>query len=116
MNLSSIVVLTKPEHLEEVLNTIKKSKDCEYHLHDEKGRIIVTIEGKNTEEEIEKLKSVQKIPHVVSAEMAFAYSEEELEEERSKLENAEDNIPDWLNDPNAKIRDINYGGDLKGKY
>ena len=110
------MVLTKPEYLDEVLEVIKKSDVCEYHLHDEKGRIIITIEGKNTEEEIAKLKSIQQIPHVVSAEMAFAYSEDELEEERSKLENSEDNIPEWLNDPDAKMRDINYGGDLKGKY
>ena len=55
MNLSSIVVLTKPEHLDEVLNVIKNTDACEYHLHDDKGRIIVTIEGKNTEEEITKL-------------------------------------------------------------
>ena len=45
MNLSSIVVLTKPENLEEVLASIKSSDFCEYHLHDEKGRIIVTVEG-----------------------------------------------------------------------
>lgn len=116
MNLSSIVVLTRPEHLQEVLESIKQSEDCEYHLHDEKGRIIITIEGKDTEEEIAKLKIVQQIPHVVSAEMAFAYSENELDQQRSKLEGSADNIPEWLNDPDAKIRDIKYGGDLKGKY
>ncbi len=116
MNLSSIVIQTRPEHLESVLEIIKSSSDCEYHIHDLKGRIIVTIEGKDTEEEISKLKNLQEIPHVISAEMAFAYSEDELDAEREKLEKSKDNIPDWLNDPNAKIRDINYGGDLKGKY
>lgn len=116
MNLSSIVVLTAPEYLEEVLDTIKSSPDYEYHLHDEKGRIIVTIEGKDTEEEIGKLKKLQEISHVISAEMAFAYSEDELEKEREKLEKAEDNIPEWLNDPDAKMKDINYGGDLKGRF
>ena len=116
MNLSSIVIQTRPEHLESVLKAIKSSPDCEYHIHDEKGRIIVTIEGKDTEEEINKLKNLQAIPHVISAEMAFAYSEDELEAEREKLEQTKDNIPDWLNDPDATIRDINYGGDLKGKF
>ena len=115
MNLSSIVILTKPENLEKVLNAIKSSDDCEYHMHDEKGRIIVTIEGKNTEEEISKLKKIQQIPKVISAEMVFVYSEEELEKERKKLEKSDNNIPGWLNDPDAKIGDINYGGDLKGK-
>ncbi len=113
MNLSSIVVLTKPELLEEVLKSIKASDYCEYHLHDEKGRIIVTIEGENTEEEINKLKKLQTIPHVISAEMAFAYSEDELEQERAKLESSADNIPVWLNDPDTNIRDIKYGGDLR---
>ncbi len=116
MNLSSIVIQTRPEHLDSVLEVIKSSPDCEYHIHDEKGRIIVTIEGKDTEEEIGKLKNLQEIPYVVSAEMAFAYSEDELEAEREKLEKSKDSIPDWLNDPDTKMRDINYGGDLKGKY
>ena len=116
MNLSSIVILTRPEHLNEVLKTIKSSHDYEYHLHDDMGRIIVTIEGKDTEEEIGKLRNLQAIPHVISAEMAFAYSEDELEQEREKLEKSTDNIPEWLNDPDAKMRDINYGGDLKGKF
>ncbi len=115
MNLSSIVVLTKPEYLEEIINTIKSSNDYEYHLHDEKGRIIVTIEGKDTDEEIGKLMKLQALPHVISAEMVFAYSEDELEQAREELENSDDNTPDWLNDPDAPMRDIKYGGDLKGK-
>ncbi len=116
MNLSSIVIQTRPEHLESVLKGVKSSPDYEYHIHDEKGRIIVTIEGKDTEEEIGKLKKLQAIPNVVSAEMAFAYSEDELDKERDKLENSKDNIPDWLNDPDATTRDINYGGDLKKRF
>ena len=116
MNLSSIVVLTKPDHLEGVIEAIRSSNNYEYHLHDEKGRIIVTIEGKDTAEEIDKLKLLQTIPHVISAEMVFAYSEDELEKEKEKLENSNNNIPDWLNDPDAPMKDINYGGDLKGKF
>jgi len=116
MNLSSIVVLTKPEYLEEVLVAIKSSDEYEYHLHDEKGRIIVTIEGKDTDEEIGKLKKLQAMRHVLSAEMVFAFSEDELEQEREKLDNSDDNIPDWLNDPDAPMKDIDYGGDLKGKF
>ncbi len=113
MNLSSIVIQTRAEHLEDTLKLIKASNLCEYHLHDGKGRIVVTIEGKDTAEEIEKLKNLQALPHVISAEMIFAYSEDELEAERAKLEQTEDNIPQWLNDPDADIRDIKYGGDLK---
>jgi len=116
MNLSSIVVQVKKVHLDEVIQAIIASEDFEYHLHDESGKIIVTIEGKNTEEEIGKLKKLNAIPNVISAEIAFAYSEEELEKERDNLEKIKDNIPEWLNDPDAKLKDIKYGGDLKGKY
>ena len=116
MNLSSIVIQTRPEHLKEVLAVVKEATFCEYHLHDEKGRIIVTVEGENTEEEVGKMKLIENIPHVISAEMVFAYSENELEEDREKLEKKEDNLPPWLNDPDAKLSDIKYGGDLKNKF
>lgn len=113
MNLSSIVIQTRADKLESVLQIIKQSDFCEYHLHDEKGRIIVTIEGKDTGEEVTKLKMIQSIPDVSSAEMVFAYSEDELENEKQKLDSKEDNIPEWLNDPEAKLKDIRYNGDLK---
>ena len=41
---------------------------------------------------------------------------EELENEKEKLEKAADNIPEWLNDPEAKLSDIKYGGDLKKRF
>ena len=115
MNLSSVVIQTLPENLEKVIWEIEKSDCCEYHLHDEKGRIIVTIEGKDTEEEVDKLKAIQRMSGVISAALVFAYSENELEVQREKLEKTPDNIPKWVNDPNATTKDIRYGGDLKGK-
>ncbi|RLD52836.1 MAG: nitrate reductase [Bacteroidetes bacterium] len=116
MNLSSVVIQTRPEHLNEVLEAVKESEICEYHLHDKKGRIIVTIEGKGTEEEISKIRAIEKMPNVISADMVFAYSEDELEQERDKLEKTDDNIPNWMNDPDAKAGDIKYGGDLKKRF
>ena len=44
----------------------------------------------------------------------YSYSEDELEQERSKLEHTTD-LPDWLNDANATASDIKYKGDLKKK-
>jgi len=113
MTLSSIVVQTKPKNLNEVIDIFKKSELCEYHLHDEKGRIIITVEGKNIEEEILKLQKIQKFPDVISAEMVYSYDEEELDKLR---ENLDDNIPGWLNDENTTAKDIVYNGDLKKKY
>ena len=50
MNISSIVVQTLPKYLDSVIENLKKSGVCDYHMHDEKGRMIITIDGKNVEE------------------------------------------------------------------
>ncbi len=113
MTLSSIVVQTRPENLKTVITSLKESDLCEYHLHDEKGRIIITVEGSGVEEEINKLTEIQSFPHIISAEMMYSYSEDELDKLR---ENIGDNIPTWMNDENANAKDIVYQGDLKKKY
>jgi len=114
MNVSSIVVQTVPKFLDEVVQSLKDCEVCDYHLHDEKGRIIITIEGNGVEEELKKLRVVEAIPHVVTADMQMAYSEDELNEHMEVLENA-DIVPKMLNDEDIDPRDIVYNGDLKKK-
>ena len=113
MNISSIVVQVRQEHVDEVVEALKAADFCEYHFHDKgMGKIIVTVEGEGVSEEIAKVKQIQAIPHVISAEMMMAYSEEELNEERSKLEMGP-NVPEMLNDDSIRAEDIVYHGDLK---
>ena len=114
MNISSVVVQTVPKFLDEVVEALKNSDACDYHLHDEKGRIIITLEGEDVSEELKKMKVIEMIPHVVSAEMQMAYSEDELEENMKRLENA-DLVPKMLNDKDIDPKDIVYRGDLKKK-
>ena len=114
MNISSIVVQTLPKYLDSVIENLKKSGVCDYHMHDEKGRIIITIEGKNVEEELKKLKVIEAIPYVSSAYMQMSYSEEELANHMEVLENA-DLVPKVLNDKDIKVEDMIYRGDLKRK-
>jgi len=114
MNISSVVVQTVPKFLDKVVEALKNSDACDYHLHDEKGRIIITIEGEDVSEELKKMKVVEMIPHVVSAEMQMAYSEDELEANMERLENA-DLVPKMLNDDDIDVKDIVYRGDLKKK-
>ncbi len=114
MNISSIVVQTLPKFLDEVVESLKNCDVCDYHLHDEKGRIIITIEGKGVEEELKKLKVIENIPHVASADMQMAYSEDELSNHMEVLDNAEI-VPKVLNDKDIDPRDIVYNGDLKKK-
>ena len=114
MNISSIVVQTVPKYLDEVVQSLKNCDACDYHMHDAKGRIIVTIEGTGVSEELKKMKVIEGIPHIVSAEMQMAYSEDELNDHMERLENA-DAVPKMLHDDDLKPEDIIYNGDLKKK-
>ena len=114
MNISSIVVQTLPKHLDSVIEDLKRTGVCDYHMHDEKGRIIITIEGENVEEELKKLKVIEALPNVASADMQMSYSEEELANHMQVLENS-DAVPKVLNDKNIKAENIVYHGDLKRK-
>ncbi|OYT16301.1 MAG: nitrate reductase [Bacteroidetes bacterium 4572_77] len=112
MNVSGILVQTKAENTDRVVESIKNADYADYHMHDEKGKIVVTIEGKDVSEEIAKLHQLEKIEHVISADMMYAYSEDELDKEREMLSKGT-KMPDWLNDPDAKPEDIVYNGDLR---
>ncbi len=113
MNISSIVVQTLPKFLDEVVKSLKECEACDYHMHDEKGRIIVTIEGKGVKEELQKLSVIEAIPHVIAADMQMAYSEDELAEHMEVLDNA-DAVPKMLND-DIDLDKVVYRGDLKKK-
>ena len=114
MNISSVLLMVKPENVEGVITAVEKVKTAEYHMHDELGKIIITIEGENLDEELKLLKQIKAIPKVISAEMMYSYSEDELDDLRKGLEKNND-IPGWLNDENVKAEDIKYHGDLKKK-
>ncbi len=112
MNISSIVVQTVPEHLEEVVTSLKACEVCDYHMHDEKGRVIITIEGENVSQELEKLRVVEAIPFVYAADMQMAYSEDELDEQISFI-NERDAVPKILNEADVDVDKVMYNGDMK---
>lgn len=114
MNVSSIVVQVKPENYESVREALEASGVCEYHFGDvEKGKMILTIEGENVDEEIKKLVAIQQTPGVIAADMMQTY-QEELDDAIKELE-AADIVPDVLSREDVDIRDIVYNGDLKKK-
>jgi len=114
MNISSIVVQTLPKFLDKVVQDLKDCEVCDYHMHDEKGRIIITIEGKDVSEELEKLHVIEAIPHVIAADMQMAYSEDELDA-NMKVINAADAVPKILHDEDVELDRVTYHGDLKKK-
>ncbi len=98
MNISSVVVRTRPEHLDNVLESLNGSEHCEVHFHDEQGRVVITVEGENVDEEVEKLKLIQNLPDVISAELVYAYSDDELTKAKKYLDKVGGPIPDALRD------------------
>lgn len=114
MNVSSIVVKCAPKFLEEVLGSLEGSGICEVYAFDENGRIVVILEGESTEEESNKLKQIQVIPHVLSADMVYAYSESEFAPEEGKFEKQSDATINLLNS-NIPAEQIFYRGHLKDK-
>ena len=112
MNISSIVVQTVPEHLDAVVASLEACEVCDYHMHDEKGRIIITIEGENVSKELEKLRVVEAIPYVYAADMQMAYSEDELDEQIDFI-NKREAVPKVLNDSDVDIDRVMYNGDMK---
>jgi len=115
MNVSSIVVQAPSKYIDELVEDFKNSELCDYHLHDKKkGKIIITVEGKDVGEEIEKLVKIQEMPKVMAADMMMTYQEDSLDEEIKTL-NEQGPVPSMLNDDDLNVRDIVYNGDLKNK-
>ena len=77
MNVSSIVVKTDQEHLQEVMDNINAIDLCEVHFNNDEGKIVVTIEGERIDEQMQRMKKIQAIPNVVSANLSYSYTEEE---------------------------------------
>ena len=96
MNISGIVVKTAPEHLSSVMEHLRSSGLCEVHFHDETGKIIVTVEGENTSEEVEKMKAILNMPKVLYANLTYSYCEEEGMNALSLTREASDAVPDML--------------------
>jgi len=116
MNISSIVVQVNRDNYDKLVDLLKQSELCDYHFGDKtKGKIIVTIEGKDVSEEIAKLTAIQAMPRVIAADMMQTYQEDMLDDEIEHL-NAQGPVPAMLNDDNLNIGDIVYNGDLKKKF
>ncbi len=79
MNISSIVVKTHPDHLEEVKVALNDSGLCEVHFSDEKGRIVAVVEGDSDADEADKLKVIARLDHVMSADFACTYIDPETD-------------------------------------
>jgi periplasmic nitrate reductase NapD len=87
VNISGVVVRTKAENVSEVMKKLTQSTLCEVYESDPSGKIIITIEGSSIKDETEKLQKIQSIEGVLSADMAYAYSEHDYEGANDLIKN-----------------------------
>lgn len=74
MNLSGILVVAAPAHLPAVIDGLRGLEGVEVHQRDEAtGRIIVVQEAADIHAEIDAIKAIKALPHVVMAEMVYHY-------------------------------------------
>ena len=80
MNTSSLVIKVLPVDMESAIEALKCSALCDIHFYyRKKGAVVVTIEGKDRSEEMDKMKAIEKLPHVLGAAPVYAYSEAALD-------------------------------------
>ncbi len=77
MNVSSIVVRTKPAAVKSVMAALEESGLCDVFFSDEQGRIVITVEGESVDGEIEKLMAIRNLPDVLAADLVYAFSDDE---------------------------------------
>lgn len=75
MNVSSIVVRTRPAAVKAVIAALEASGLCDVFFSDKKGRIVVTVESDTVDGEMEKLVAIQNLPDVLGADLVYAFSD-----------------------------------------
>lgn len=74
MNLSGILVVAAPAHLDEVAAALAALPGVEVHHREAaSGRLIVVQEAQTVEQEVDGLRRIQHLPHVALAELVYHY-------------------------------------------
>lgn len=80
MNVSGILVVVPVAKFDRAIEALDELPGVQVHHTDPAtGRIIVTQEAESIREEVEGLKRIKALPHVILAEMVHHYFEEDTE-------------------------------------
>lgn len=95
MNLSGILVVAKTDWLDDVIATLDAIPGVEvHHVDAPSGRLIVVQEAGDINAEVEGLRHIKALPHVVMAEMVYHYiAEDEAEYTELPPELAKSEMP-----------------------
>jgi len=91
VNISGILVIVPGERVEETIQSLNALPGVETHHSDANtGRIVVTQEAARVQDEVQGLKRIKALPHIVLAEMVHHHFEDSSE--------MFDGLPDELQD------------------
>jgi nitrate reductase NapAB chaperone NapD len=69
MSVSGVVVACRPQHLAQVAAGVEALAWAQVHHRDTEGRLVVTIDADNEGQSAARLLDLQRLPHVLMAEM-----------------------------------------------
>ena len=101
MEFSTILVSLQPSRMEELTETVAQVEGVEIHYRDPAGRVLITLEGENTGQVVERLKSLKLLPGIISAEMVSHYFGDEGEGFRDGVDPSPWN--GWLNEEGEEM-------------
>lgn len=103
MNVSGILVVVPPEYIDSLVDQLNQLDGIDVHHRDERsGRLVITQEAEHIRDEVDGLKRIKALPHVILAEMVYHCFEEDdelIESVPPELDEQEGmvGIPPYLN-------------------
>lgn len=106
MNLSSVLILTKEENQEKLIQDINQVPNCSVEMS-ENGKIIAIIESENLEDELSSYKKLEKLSNIISISMVFSYQDLDDDIQKAINSGAIETI-----EKNEKAENIEYYGSI----
>ena len=100
MNISGILVVTTPEQTGTISKQLQDLEGVDVHYVDAgSGRIVVTQEAESIRAEVEGLKRIRALPHIILAEMSYHNFEEDRELIDAIPDDLDEDSPDSVRVP-----------------
>jgi nitrate reductase NapD len=97
MNISGILVVTPADRIQETMAALSALPGVDvHHTEPETGRIVVTQEADSVHAEVDGLKRIKALPHIILAEMVHHH----FEDDQEQIDPAK-NLPAMLRDQPA---------------
>lgn len=83
MNISSVIVQTRPERLADVHAALAALPGVEIHAESPEGKLVITLEDDSTRTAADRYVDLNNIPGVLSAAMVYQFSDDISETEEA---------------------------------